>query len=59
MASYGWGDKAFMHKQIETKLAQGFSCIKLKIGAINWRDELMLLKAIRSSYGSDQIELRV
>lgn len=53
------GDKAFMHKQIETKLAQGFSCIKLKIGAINWRDELMLLKAIRSSYGSDQIELRV
>ena len=34
------GDESFMKTQIEEKLAQGFSCIKLKIGAIDFEKEL-------------------
>jgi L-alanine-DL-glutamate epimerase-like enolase superfamily enzyme len=37
------GDEAFMKAQIEEKLAQGFNCIKLKIGAIDFQKELDLL----------------
>ena len=31
------GEEAFMKQQIEEKLAAGFSCIKLKIGAIDFQ----------------------
>lgn len=48
-----------MRERIEQKLAQGFRCVKLKIGAINFDDELSLLKRIRRDYGPDRIELRV
>lgn len=48
-----------MSQRIEEKLAQGFRCVKLKIGAINFEDEIALLQRIRRDYGPDQIELRV
>lgn len=48
-----------MRERIEQKLAQGFRCVKLKIGAINFDDELSLLQRIRRDYGPDRIELRV
>ena len=53
------GEKAFMKSQIEDKIKQGFSCVKLKIGAINFEEELDLLKYIRNEFTSDDIELRV
>jgi o-succinylbenzoate synthase len=53
------GDKQFMKKQIETKLNEGFSCIKMKIGAIDFNTELNLLKSIRKEYSISDIELRV
>jgi len=53
------GDKTFMLAQIEAKLAEGFDCIKLKIGAIDFNVELEILTHIRSNYTKDQIELRV
>ncbi|WP_299103905.1 o-succinylbenzoate synthase [uncultured Tenacibaculum sp.] len=53
------GDKSFMQKQIKDKLAQGFSTIKMKIGAIDFDTELNLLKSIRKEFSSDEIELRV
>lgn len=53
------GEKSFMKQQIKDKLASGFSCIKMKIGAINFQDELKLLKSIRSEFSKDEIELRV
>ena len=34
------GDKSFMHSQIKEKLATGYSCIKMKIGAIDFETEL-------------------
>ncbi|WP_291868568.1 o-succinylbenzoate synthase [Maribacter sp.] len=53
------GDENFMLQQIEEKLKQGFRCIKLKIGAIDFNTELSLLAAIRKKYNKEQIELRV
>ncbi|NVK51664.1 MAG: o-succinylbenzoate synthase [Flavobacteriaceae bacterium] len=53
------GDKAFMKTQIKEKLASGFTCIKMKIGAIDFDTELTLLKAIRKEFSAKEIELRV
>lgn len=53
------GEQAFMKEQIDEKLAQGFTCVKLKIGAIDFEAELNLLRYIRQHYTVDQIELRV
>jgi o-succinylbenzoate synthase len=53
------GDPFYMQDQIEEKLAGGFSCIKLKVGAIDFRQELKLLEGIRSRYDASQIVLRV
>lgn len=53
------GQKDFMFNQIEQKLQQGFDCIKMKIGAIDWDEELSLLKYIREKFSSDRLALRV
>ena len=53
------GDKVYMLEQIEAKLKAGFSCIKLKIGAIDFQTELDILAHIRSNYSKEEIELRV
>ena len=48
-----------MAKQIEEKIEQGFHCIKLKIGAIDFLEELKLLRGIRRRFPANAIELRV
>ena len=48
-----------MMQRLERKLDEGFRCIKLKIGAIDFEQELTLLKAIRERYASDVLEIRV
>ncbi|WP_299547707.1 o-succinylbenzoate synthase [Seonamhaeicola sp.] len=53
------GSEAFMKQQIEDKIAAGFSCIKMKIGAIDFQAECNLLRSIRASFTSKDIELRV
>lgn len=53
------GTEAFMKQQIKDKIEAGFSCIKLKIGAIDFQTELNLLKSIRKEFTSTDIELRV
>ena len=53
------GEPEFMKAQIEEKLAQGFDCIKLKIGAIDFNKELELLRFIRQNYDAKTIEIRV
>ncbi len=52
------GDAEFMKEQIDEKLSQGFSCIKLKIG-VDWNSEKQILKELRKNFPSSQIELRV
>ena len=53
------GEELFMKQQIEEKLADGFRCIKLKIGAINFDKELQLLRYIRQHFTAEQVEIRV
>ena len=53
------GDKDYMQQQIREKLSQGFHCIKMKIGAIDFETEYALLKGIRQQYAPSDIELRV
>ncbi|PZR12384.1 MAG: o-succinylbenzoate synthase [Flavobacterium psychrophilum] len=53
------GEESYMKQQIEDKLQQGFNCIKLKIGAIDFDKELDLLRFIRSNFSADEIEIRV
>jgi o-succinylbenzoate synthase len=53
------GDADFMKSQIKDKLAQGFGCIKMKIGAIDFDTELELLQSIRKEFSPQDIELRV
>ena len=52
-------DYPSMLSQIEKKMEAGFRCIKLKIGAINFEEELALLRHIRTRFSSKEIELRV
>ena len=53
------GSEAFMKQQIQDKIEAGFSCIKLKIGALDFETELNLLKSIRKNFSAKDIELRV
>ncbi len=53
------GEPDFMQEQIEQKLKEGFTTIKLKIGAIDFDNELSLLRSIRERYSKEEITLRV
>ena len=53
------GEPTFMKEQIEQKIAEGFNCIKLKIGAIDFNKELELLQFIRTHFDAKTIEIRV
>ena len=53
------GSHDAMLEQIHTKLEKGFQCIKLKIGAIDFEEEMDLLEFIRKHYSAEQITLRV
>ena len=53
------GSELFMKKQIEEKLKSGFTTIKLKIGAIDFKTEYNLLKSIRKDFYAKEITLRV
>ena len=52
-------DEATMQKQIEEKLKAGFNTIKMKVGAINFDQEMTLLEGIRKRYSANDITLRV
>ena len=49
------GNQESMLRQIEAKLQGGFTCIKLKIGAIDFDEELDLIRFIRSRYSASQV----
>lgn len=53
------GNESFMQEQIEQKLKDSFSTIKMKIGAIDFETELKLLENIRKHYDKSKITLRV
>jgi o-succinylbenzoate synthase len=53
------GDAESMKRQVDQKIDEGFRCIKLKIGGIDFEKEIDILKYIRSKYSPAQIILRL
>lgn len=48
-----------MLQRMEEKLEKGFRCVKLKIGAIDFEQELDLVKRIRERFSFHEVELRL
>ncbi len=53
------GDVAYMKSQIKSLLERDFHCLKMKIGAINFEDEVKILRAIRKEFSKEDLMLRV
>ncbi len=53
------GSKEEMRQRIKQKIDEGYDCIKIKIGAINFEDELDLIKFIRKSFSKEQLTIRL
>lgn len=53
------GDFEQMIKRIDEKVANGFHCMKLKIGAIDWKKEIEMIEYVRKKYSDSQLEIRV
>lgn len=53
------GNHEEMLQRLEEKLEKGFRCIKLKIGAIDFDQELDLICRIRDRFSFHEVELRV
>ncbi len=51
------GEKDWVIKQIENKIAEGFPCIKMKVGALPFEDELKLLSYVRKRYPDMELRL--
>ena len=53
------GDRAFLLEQIRSKIEMGYRVLKMKVGALEFREELDLLKWIRAEYGTGDLEIRL
>lgn len=53
------GDYSNMRKQLTEKIEQGFRCIKFKVGAINFDDELRLVRKLRASFSASDLQIRL
>lgn len=52
-------DQEHMMHQLQEKLQAGFTCIKIKIGAIDFDQEMALLQFIREHYSAEDVTIRV
>lgn len=48
-----------MLRRMESKVEQGFRCIKIKVGAIDWEQELTLIRTLRSRFSADVLQIRL
>ncbi|MDE6553060.1 MAG: o-succinylbenzoate synthase [Muribaculaceae bacterium] len=48
-----------MIERIDEKVRKGFHCIKLKIGAIDWKKEIEMIEYIRRKYSDEELQIRV
>ncbi len=53
------GNEQFMIRQIDEKLNAGFTCLKMKVGAINFEKELSVLKYIRKNFNEYDLSIRL
>lgn len=48
-----------MMERIKEKIEKGFTCIKIKIGSIDFQDEITLLRYIRTHFSVQTMEIRL
>jgi o-succinylbenzoate synthase len=53
------GDKALMLSRIKEKIEDGYTTLKLKVGAINFKDEIDLLESIRNDFSKEKLTIRL
>ena len=53
------GDKDTMLERLELKILSGFECVKLKIGGIDFQDELAIIRDAREMIDRDDLNIRV
>lgn len=53
------GDLDYMLQQTSIKIQDGFRCIKIKVGSLNFEKECDILEYIRKKYYRENIELRL
>jgi o-succinylbenzoate synthase len=53
------GNREEMLVRISEKLEQGFSILKMKVGALDFQDELEIIASVRKAYNSSTLELRL
>ncbi|HTB32043.1 MAG TPA: o-succinylbenzoate synthase [Bacteroidia bacterium] len=53
------GTVEFIKKQLKEKIEAGFRCIKIKIGAIGFEEELSMLSELRMEYQENDLEIRL
>ncbi|MDH5380792.1 MAG: o-succinylbenzoate synthase [Cyclobacteriaceae bacterium] len=53
------GNSEFMKKQLQEKIKMGFTCIKIKIGGIDFEEECKILSYVVNEYKNEGITLRL
>lgn len=53
------GSAEQMQERVAQKIDAGFKCVKLKIGGVDFDDEVAILRSIRSAFSANQIEIRL
>jgi L-alanine-DL-glutamate epimerase-like enolase superfamily enzyme len=53
------GSREEVTRQIRQKIGDGFSCLKMKIGALGFDEEFDILHSLRKEYPADELEIRV
>jgi O-succinylbenzoate synthase len=53
------GEPDYMIDQINEKINNGFKCIKLKIGSLDFEDEFRIIEQIRDVFGYQELEIRL
>ncbi|GCD76701.1 o-succinylbenzoate synthase [Thermaurantimonas aggregans] len=52
-------DAAHMQAQIDELLEQGFTVLKMKVGALDWKEEFKIIKELRKKYDNTEVQLRL
>ncbi len=53
------GDRQTMVERVKEKIERGFKILKLKIGGIDFDDELSIIRSIRDSFDKNDLEIRL
>jgi O-succinylbenzoate synthase len=53
------GNADFMIQQVHKKIEEGYTCIKLKIGGLDFEEECKILRYIRKKFSKEQVTLRL